>query len=111
MKTEDRKAAVAAYKERKTAAGIFAITCSATGQSWVGAAPDLSTIRNRIWFALRHGSHRQQSLQAAWQTHGPDGLAFAALESIDEESLGFVRDRLLKEKRESWCLRLNAEAL
>lgn len=111
MNTDDRKAAVAAYKERKTSAGIFAITCAATGQSWVGSAPDLSTIQNRIWFALRHGNHRQQSLQAAWTAHGPDGLTFAALESIDEESLGFVRDRLLKEKRESWRTRLGAEVL
>lgn len=109
--TTDRKAAIAAYKERKTSAGIFAITCSATGQNWVGSAPDLSTIQNRIWFALRHGSHRQQSLQVAWQMHGPDALAFEALESIDEENLGFVRDRVLKEKRESWCVRLGAESL
>lgn len=109
--TTDRKAAIAAYKERKTAAGIFAITCAATGQCWVGAAPDLATIQNRIWFALRHGGHRQRSLQAAWAAHGPDGLRFKPLESIDEESLGFVRERILKERRAEWCARLQAEAL
>lgn len=111
MKTKTRKAAIAAYKERKPAAGIFAITCAATGQRWVGAAPDLATIQNRIWFALRHGSHRQQSLQAAWAAHGPDSLTFEPVESIDEEELAYIRERILKERRADWCARLQAEAL
>ncbi|WP_428248013.1 GIY-YIG nuclease family protein [Ferrovibrio sp.] len=111
MDNEQKKAATAAYKERKTAAGIFAITCQPSGQSWVGSAPDLAKIQNRIWFALRHNSHRQPSLQAAWAAHGPDAFRFEALEALEEEELGFVRDRLLKEKRSTWCARLGAEAL
>ena len=48
MKTEDRKAAVAAYKERKLKAGIFAIRFPAIGEVWVGQAWDRTMIRNRI---------------------------------------------------------------
>lgn len=111
MKTEDRKAAIAAYKERKADAGIFAVRCTATGQCWVGSAPDLDTIRNRIWFTLRHGNHRQRSLQEAWATHGADSFAFEALERIDEEAAVYARERILKERRADWCTRLWAESL
>jgi len=109
--TTNRKAAIAAYKERKTSVGIFAITCPATGQRWVGSAPDLATIQNRIWFALRHGSHRCASLQAAWAAQGPEGLTFAPLESIEKEDVDYVRERILKQRRADWCARLQAEGL
>ncbi len=62
----DRKAAIAAYKERKTIAGIYVVRCAASGEAWVGQAPNLETIQNRIWFSLRQGSHTCRSLQAAW---------------------------------------------
>jgi hypothetical protein len=55
--TSDRKAAIAAYKERKTFAGVFAIRCKASPQAWVGQTPNLEKIQNRIWFTLRQGSH------------------------------------------------------
>jgi hypothetical protein len=32
----DRKAAVAAYKERKSACGIYALRCGPSGEVWVG---------------------------------------------------------------------------
>ncbi|MET4276026.1 hypothetical protein ABIB68_004682 [Bradyrhizobium sp. F1.2.2] len=51
--TIDRKAAIAAYRERKTVAGIYVIRCAASGEAWIGQAPNLETIQNRIWFSLR----------------------------------------------------------
>jgi len=44
MKRELRKAAVAAYRERKAKAGIYAVVCHATGQRWIGRAADLDAI-------------------------------------------------------------------
>jgi hypothetical protein len=38
MTETTRKAAVAAYKERKIAAGIYAIRCVASDQVWIGSA-------------------------------------------------------------------------
>ncbi len=55
MKTEDKKAARAAYKERKQVAGIFAIRCAPSGEVWVGQTLTLLTIQNRLWFMLTHG--------------------------------------------------------
>ena len=81
--TSDRKTAIAAYKERKTIAGVFVIRCTASSQAWVGQTPNLEKIQNRIWFTLRQGSHTCRSLQAAWTAHGPDGLTFGECERLE----------------------------
>jgi len=96
--TSDRKAAIAAYKEQKTIAGIYVVRCAATSETWVGQSPNLENIQNRIWFSLRQGNHTCRSLQAAWTTHGPDGLTFAECERLEEEEMAYVRDALLKER-------------
>jgi len=111
MQMADRRAATAAYKERKTVAGIFALRCEAAGLTWVGRAPDLATIENRLGFTLRHGSHRQRSLQAAWNAHGPDAFRFEALERLEDEDIVYVRDRVLKERLAHWQAKLGAEAI
>ena len=84
MLTQDRKAAVAAYKERKVVAGIYLVRCGATGECWAGQAPDLSTIQNRVWFTLRLGSLRQRCLQAAWNAHGESAIALRVLEGAQQ---------------------------
>ena len=108
MNKGDRKAAVVAYKERKVAAGVFALRCAATGEAWVGQARDLSTIRNRIWFTLDHGSHPVKSLQAAWNAHGADGLAFEELERIEEDLPDYAHATALKERAAAWRAELGA---
>lgn len=111
MKREDRKAAVAAYKERKSAAGIYAIRCLATGQCWVGRAANLETVQNRLWFTLRQGGHPHRGLQATWAARGADSFAFEAIERLEEEDLAYIRDRLLKDRLAHWRAILQAEAI
>ena len=115
MKTEDKKAARAAYKERKQVAGIFAIRCAPTGEVWVGQTLTLLTIQNRLWFMLTHGrpetSLVMTSLRAAWSAHGPDSLRFEELERVDDEEIlnsPYVRDTLLKERLAHWIAMLGA---
>ena len=108
--TSDRKAAIAAYKERKTIAGIFVIRCKASAGQWVGQASNLEKIQNRIWFTLRQGSHTCRSLQTAWTAHGPDNLTFEACEQLEEE-VPYIRDALLKERAAYWRAQLGAEAI
>lgn len=109
--TSDRKAAIAAYKEQKTVAGVFVIRCDASSQTWVGQTPNLEKIQNRIWFTLRQGSHTCRSLQAAWTAHGPDGLTFGECERLEEEETAYIRDALLTERAVYWRKELNAEAV
>ena len=107
----DRKAAIAAYKERKTIAGIFVIRSQATAEQWVGGTPNLEKIQNRIWFTLRQGSHTCRSLQAAWIAHGPDNLSFEECERLEEEETPYVRNALLKERMLHWRKQLGADAV
>lgn len=107
----DRKAAIAAYKERKTIAGIFVVRCAASSEAWVGQAPNLETIQNRMWFSLRQGNHTCRSLQAAWNAHGESGLTFGECERLEDEESPYVRNALLKERMLHWRTELKAEAI
>ena len=109
--TSARKAAIAAYKERKIVAGIFLIRCTATAETWVGQTPNLEKIQNRIWFSLRQGSHTCRTLKAAWTAHGPDSLTFEECELLEEEETPYIRDALLKERALHWRSQFNAEAV
>jgi hypothetical protein len=111
MKHQDRKAAIAAYKERKVTAGIYAVRCSASGETWVGWAPDLTTIENRLWFTLRHGANTHRSLQAAWNSHGRDGLTVEVLERLEEEEIVSVREATVKARHAFWRDKLGATAI
>jgi len=70
LKREDRKAAVAAYRDRKVVAGVDLVRCATTGQQWAGSAPNLATIWNRLSFTLRQGADPHRSLQTAWRDYG-----------------------------------------
>jgi hypothetical protein len=111
MKAEDRKAAVAAYKERRVVAGIYAVLCVPTGQRWIGRTPDLSTVQNRLWFTLRQGNNPHRTLQAAWNERGAESFALEEVERLDEETLAYVRDRILTDRLRYWCRKFDAEAI
>jgi hypothetical protein len=108
----DRKAAVAAYKERKTPWGIYAVRCNATGQVWIGRGLDLDKIENRLRFTLRLGGVRPASLQDAWNRHGEKCFAIETLERMEEEEeAGFVRNNWFKARLNFWREELSAEII
>jgi len=111
MKGEDRKAAVAAYKERKVVAGIYAVHCVPTGQRWIGRALDLSTIKNRLWFTLHQGNNPHRTLQSAWNESGAESFALEEVERLDDEPLPYARDRVLADRLRYWCAKFDAEAI
>ena len=111
MNRDQRKAAVSAYWERKSVAGIYAVVCRPSDERWIGRALDLDTVQNRLWFTLRHGSCAHRSLQTAWNAHGPEAFTPDIVERLDDETLGYVRDRALKDRLAHWCSALVAEAI
>lgn len=111
MKSEDRKAAIAAWKEQKVSAGIYAVRCVASGGTWVGRSPNLATARNRAWFMLRSGSHTHPGLQQAWRAHGEGAFTFEVVETLSEEDATHFRDKRLKQRLEHWQEALGAEAI
>lgn len=108
MKSEERRAVVAAYKERKVTGGVYTVQCAASGQIWVGSASDLSTIQNRLWFALRMGTSPHRSLQEAWRAHGGDTFTFEVVERLPDDESSILRALLLKKCLTGWVDRLQA---
>ena len=108
MDKAQRKAAIADYKKREDAIGIFAVRCAASGEAWVGPTLNLDTLKNRIWFGLRIGSATNKDMQRAWALHGSDSFAFEVFERLDPDEPSFVRDSQLKERVAYWRAALKA---
>jgi hypothetical protein len=105
----DRRIARDEYKKRKSAPGIYAIKCAATGETWVGAAPDLATINNRLRFTLEQGLHPHRGLQEAWSKLGAGSFTFEELERLsDDDELPYLRRAALKDRLAHWVAALDA---
>lgn len=111
MDKQERRAAVAAYKERKPEWGVFTVRCTATGEAWVGSSRHLDTQRNGLWFQLRHGGYPNRALQSAWTAHGDAAFVFEPLERLDDDTPEVSRMRLLKERAQAWREALGAPAI
>lgn len=112
MSREARKAAIAAYKRRKPAPGVYAVCCRETGERWVGGAPDVEKMENRVRFMLSMGDIRPAALGAALARFGAEAFSFETLERIDSEDGGALKtSRLLKERVAAWRSRLGAAAM
>ena len=107
----DRKAAVAAYKERKPQVGVFAVRCVATGETWVGESRHVDNHRNGLWFALGAGSCLNRPLQAAFTAHGADAFSYEVLETLDPDLSPMARGTALKEAGALWREELKAQAV
>jgi len=108
---DNRARKAAAYKERKDAYGVFAVICTATGESWVGQSRHLDTQQNGLIFALRLGSSPFRSLQAAWNLHGSEAFRFEELERLRDDFPALTRASELKSRQSLWSARLQAEKL
>ena len=107
MQRAERRAAIAAFKMRKAASGVFVIRCTATGAAWVGASRHLEAQENSVWFSLRHRAHINRALQAAWDAHGPDSFAFEVLERLPDDLSDLRRPDELKARAAYWRSTLN----
>jgi hypothetical protein len=111
MDREGRKTAIATFKKRKPAWGVYAVTCTAAGEAWVGCSRGLDAQRNRLWFELGLRKCPNASLQAAWNQCGADGFRFEELERLRKDFPEFARDGELKKRQVLWRSRLQALAV
>ncbi|MDP3854306.1 GIY-YIG nuclease family protein [Phenylobacterium sp.] len=111
MEKSARRAAVRDYKEIKSRPGVYSLTCAATGQTWVGNSRAIDSQVNSVMFSLRHGSHRNRDLQAAWNAHGEAGVVYAIVEALDDADMTAIgRDTWLKERLRHWAAALDAKS-
>ncbi len=85
MDHKDRKAAIAAYKDTKSAIGVFAVRCT-DGQIWILESNHLDTHKNSLWFSLRMGSYPDRKMQAAWNDNGEESFSFEVLEKLPSDT-------------------------
>lgn len=111
MDRNARKAAAAAYKERKSAYGVYAVICTATGQTWVGQSRHLETQQNGLWFGLRQHGSPHRALQAAWDLHGESEFRFEALDRLADDYPAVTRPAELKRRQSLWKARLQASPI
>lgn len=111
MDQRARKAAIAEYKERKAAHGVYAVICRATGEAWVGQSRHLDTQQNGLWFSLRLGSCPFKSLQAAFAAHGADEFRFEELDRLRDDFPAFGVSDELKRRQAIWAARLQASLI
>lgn len=111
MDRQDRRAAVAAYKERPPAWGLFVIQCTATGQAWVGCSRHIDSQKNGLWFALKQGSSPFADIQKAWAACDEADFRFEELDRLAVDHPPMSRVDELRRRQALWSARLQAEAL
>ena len=110
--TSSRKAAIQAYKERKTPRGIFAVRCLATGTVWVDHAMDLGAAENKTWFVLPRGDRSlDPEIFVEFRAHGAESFRYEILEKFDDDVAPLALRDLLKERKLHWLGQLNARRL
>jgi len=107
----DRKEAIRKFKEHQPPRGVFAVRSTATGEAWVGSFTNLESMRNRLWFSLRLGMHRDTSLQEAWNAQGEQAFAYEILEKFDDDLCAIELNDRLKERKRHWAAQLGARTL
>ena len=63
--------------------GIYMLTCTPTGQMYIGSSVDVGERFYAHRGELRRGRHKNRLLQAAWNEHGEDALDFRIVEVVD----------------------------
>jgi hypothetical protein len=108
-----RKAAIAAFKERKIQAGVYAVRCAVSGQVWVGCSPNIDSVQTRLWFMLKTGGKSYPEMQAVWDAHGEGSFSFEVLERREESQTAtpYLRDATLKERMSHWRRELGAGSI
>ena len=112
MSKAARKQLIRAYKERARVAGVFAVRCAPTQQTWVESTPDIAGRQNGLWFTLKLGSHPNKALQTAWNAEGERAFRYEELERFAVDDLSdYELATRLKDRGKLWREALGAQRL
>ena len=111
MDKQDRKAAVAQFREQKSVHGVYAVICGATGEVWVETSRNLRAQQNSLWFTLRNGGGPFKALHQAWMAHGERDFRFEELDRLSDDFSDMLRANELKKRVKLWAARLQAQIL
>lgn len=111
MDKQDRKSAIAQFKERKSACGIYAVICTATGEAWAGTSRNLEAQKRSMWFTLNSGSGPFLTLQKLWNEHGEREFRFEELDRLKDDFSALLLAGELRKRQKLWQERLKASQL
>lgn len=111
MSKQQNKDLKAQFLERKQEMGIFQISFEGIENIWVGAAPDISTIQNRIVFTLKHGNAIDNDLTYMYKHHGEAKMRFEIMEKMEFEPDAYLRRGILKTKIAHWAETRNVKIM
>lgn len=112
MGNQRKRDLVREYKERKQRRGVYAVRCTASGQVWASASPNLDAQQNSLWFQLKLGSHPNRTLQDAWTQYGEAAFLFEiAAETSDDDRTPYALKADLKALETECQARLGAKAV
>ncbi|KQY14415.1 GIY-YIG nuclease family protein [Rhizobium sp. Root482] len=69
---------------RQVIAGVFALTCNATGEKLVVHSKDIATRRRSHFLDLERQRHISPRMQALYNEYGEDGFSLQVLELLDD---------------------------
>jgi hypothetical protein len=75
----------AAYDRRRTDAGIYVLRNTVTGRVFLGSAPDLAAVRNRLEFGQATGTSGvlDRRMAADARAHGMGSFELEVIDTID----------------------------
>lgn len=101
----DRRAAKAAYRERRQDWAICAVTIG--DQAWVTLKPDAGALENRLGFMLRQGSEAAPGMGSAYAQAGE--VALEVVERLDPKLSDMARERVGEARLAYWAQALGAK--
>lgn len=86
-------------------AGIYAIVCTRTGHTYIGASKNLKQRRVYHWNYVRHGGHVERTMAGLCREYGPESMEWRILEVVGGDNL----DELLQAAETRWMFRTRRE--
>ncbi|NCB30242.1 MAG: GIY-YIG nuclease family protein [Clostridia bacterium] len=83
---ENKKELKDLYKSRVIVGGVYRITCSGSGRTWLKSTKDLQGQANKFRFAIQNHTCPEPGMRADWLQHGAASFSFAILEELEKRN-------------------------
>jgi hypothetical protein len=98
------------YKENPPDMGVYRVTCTKTGRSYIGSGLNVNGKLNSARFQLEMGSFMDKEMQKDWNDGSPDDFTFEVLEILKpEKSPTYDYREDLKNLVKAWSEKLKSE--
>lgn len=108
MNTEQKKAAIAAYKLRSTEYGVIQIENTITHKRFVKAVPNIKNRWDYYQLSLSRGAYHGTDLQHDWDQYGAAAFSYSVLWQHKTDDIPNLR-HAVKDLQAKWDEQLHPE--